>query len=136
MAARLFAAAFAADRKLADDLNAQHRYHAACYAALTASSQGKDAAGLDNKERRRWRKQALDWLRADLASYVKQLESGKPEARSLVGQRLQHWQRDADLVGVRDQKALAKLPAEEREACQQLWAFVEALLKKVQEKTK
>jgi hypothetical protein len=133
---RLFSDAFAANPELADDLKTQHRYDAACYAALTASGQGKDTEGLDIKERTRWRKQALDWLRADLAAYEKQLESGKPESRSFVRQRLQHWQKDDDLVGLRDQEALAKLTAEERQACQKLWADVEAVLKKVQEKTK
>src|SRR5262249_61507251 len=37
-AARLAAAAFAADPKLADDLKAGHRYHAAGYAALAAAA--------------------------------------------------------------------------------------------------
>jgi hypothetical protein len=54
----------------------------------------------------------------------------------LVLQRLQDWQRDADLIGIRDQKAVAKLPAEERQACRHLWADVETLLKTAQEKTK
>jgi tetratricopeptide (TPR) repeat protein len=67
-ATRLYAAAFAADPKLADDLRAGHRYNAACYAALAAAGQGEDAAKLDAKEHTRLRKQALDWLRADLVS--------------------------------------------------------------------
>jgi hypothetical protein len=50
--------------------------------------------------------------------------------------RLHDWQIDADLAGLRDQELLAKLPAEERQACLQLWADVEALLENVQEKTK
>ena len=41
--ARLYAAAFAADPKLADDLKAGHRYNAACFAALAAAGQGEDA---------------------------------------------------------------------------------------------
>jgi hypothetical protein len=45
------------------------------------------------------------------------------------------WQRDSDLIGLRDQEALAKLPADEREACQKLWAGVESLRKKIQEKS-
>src|SRR6516164_4586354 len=58
----LYAAAFAADPKLADDLKAGHRYRAACAAALAAAGQGEDAAKLDDKEKVRLRKQALDWL--------------------------------------------------------------------------
>src|SRR5262249_54943508 len=70
-AARLRAAAFAADPKLADDLKAGYRYDAACEAALAAAGQGKDATQLDAKERARLRKQALDWLRADLTACAK-----------------------------------------------------------------
>jgi hypothetical protein len=135
-AARLFADAFAAHPKLADDLTAQHRYNAARYAVLTGIGQGKDARGLDDKERSHWRKQALDWLRADLEAYTKQLASSKPTARAMVRERLQHWQRDADMSGIREHEALAKLPAEERPACQQLWADVETMLKAAQQQTK
>ena len=91
-AAGLYAAAFAADPKLADDLKAAHRYNAACYAALAAAGQGEDAAKLDDKEKTRLRKQALDWLRADLALRTKQLESGKPADRAEVQQTMRHWQ--------------------------------------------
>ena len=52
-ATRLYAAAFAADPKLADDLEAGHRYNAACYAALAAAGQGEDAAKLDDKDKAR-----------------------------------------------------------------------------------
>ena len=45
-------------------------------------------------------------------------------------QALKHWQGDPDLAGVRDEDAVAKLPADEREACQKLWADVAALLRK------
>ena len=46
--AGLYADAFAADPKLADDLQAGHRYNAACFAALAAAGQGEDAAKLDD----------------------------------------------------------------------------------------
>src|SRR5206468_551412 len=99
-AARLFANAFAKDPKLADDLHAHHRYNAACYAALTGGGPGKDTEGLDDKERARWRQQALDWLRADLAAYAKELKNGQSAAVFLVVRpQLARWQRDANLVG-------------------------------------
>ncbi|HEV3259573.1 MAG TPA: hypothetical protein VG013_22090 [Gemmataceae bacterium] len=41
---------------------------------------------------------------------------------------------DADLAGVRDPKAMEKLPPGERDAWQKLWQDVEALLAKTQEK--
>jgi serine/threonine-protein kinase len=126
--ARLYAAAFAADPRLGDNLNAAHRYSAACSAALAAAGQGEDAAKLDEKERTRLRQQALDFLRADLALRQKQLQSSKPGEADTARAALRHWQQDADLAGIRDEAALAKLPAQEREACSRLWADVAALL--------
>ncbi len=125
----LYAAAFAADSKLADDLKAAHRYDAACCATRAAADQGNDAAKLDDKERARLRQQARDWLRADLALWTRQLETGKPADRAAVQQMLSHWQNDPDLAGIRDPAALAKLPGEEQKACTQLWADVAAVLK-------
>jgi serine/threonine-protein kinase len=131
-ATRLYAEAFAADHKLADNLKAGHRYNAACYAALAAAGRGKSAAKFDDKGKTRLRKQALDWLRADLAMRSKQLEGSKPADRGAVQQALRHWQQDSDLVGIRDAAALAKLPGAERAVCEQLWADVAALLKKAE----
>jgi serine/threonine-protein kinase len=135
-AAQQWAKAFADEPKIADDRKVQHRYNAACCAALAGSGQGKDAAKLDDKERARWRKQALEWLRTDLTAYGKLLEGGKPVDRTLVRQRLQHWRQDRDLIALRDKDAVEKLPAKEREACQKLWADVEALLQKAQPQAK
>jgi superkiller protein 3 len=135
-ATRLYVGAFAAEPKLADDLRFQHRYNAACYAALAAAGQAEDAAKLDDKERVRLRKQALGWLRADLALWTKQLGKGQPGAGAEVQRVLRHWQKDTDLAAIRDQAALAKLPAEERAACERLWADVAALLQKAETATK
>jgi tetratricopeptide (TPR) repeat protein len=135
-AAGLCAAAFAADPGRADDLNTGHRYNAACSAALAAAGQGEDAAKLDDKERARLRKQALDWLRADLALRTKQIDSGPPAARSAAQQSLRLWQQDSDLISLRDKDALARLPAEEHSAFTRLWDDVTALLKKADEKAK
>jgi hypothetical protein len=46
---------------------------------------------------------------------------------------MRHWQQDVDLIGLRDKDAVAKLPADEQEACQKLWAEVAALLRKAQQ---
>jgi serine/threonine-protein kinase len=135
-AAQLYADAFAVEPKRADDLNGQARYNAACYAALAAAGQGEDAAKLDSKERSRWRNQALDWLRADLTAYSKLLDGGNPQVRTLIQQRLRHWQSDADLSGLRDKDAVAQLAAEERQACEKLWADVAAFAKKTGQEMK
>jgi hypothetical protein len=130
-AARLYADAFTADAILADDLKAAHRYHAACFAALAAAGQGTDADKLDDQERSRLRKQALDWLQADLNLWDKRLADDNPEARQVAQNTLRHWQADSDLTGVRDAAVLKMLPDKEREAWRKLWADVEDLIKKV-----
>ncbi len=134
-AARLSADAFADSSKLADNLQASFRYNAACSAALAAAGQGEDAAQLDDTEKARLRRQALDWLRADLAAHAKLIASGPVSARPFVRQMLQHWQQDRDLASLRDAAALAKLDAEERAGFTQLWADVAALQKQAEQAT-
>ena len=129
-AARLYAEAFAADGKLAADLDTRYRYNAACGAALAAAGQSTDAAALDDWERARLRNQGLDWLRDDLDLWKQRLQSGKPEDRQTVRKTLLGWQQDADLTGVRDTETLKKLPVDEQEPWRQLWADVADMLKK------
>src|SRR5262249_47689413 len=95
-ATRFATEAFPAKPKLADDLTACHRCNAAYWAALAAAGQGKDAAGLDDKERKRLRKQALDWLKADLPGWGKLLEYGRPETRLETVNLLRQWQKDSE----------------------------------------
>jgi len=128
--------AFAAEPRTADDLKAFHRYNAACAAALAGSGQGRDATKLEQNERVRLRNQALDWLRADLALHAKGLQGADPRHRTVVRLQMEYWQRDDDLIGIRDSAALAKLPAGERQAWIQLWTDVETLLRQAQAKRK
>jgi serine/threonine-protein kinase len=128
--ARLFAEALQADPKLADDMKAQNRYNAACAAALAGCGQGKDEPPLDEAAKAGWRKQAIDWLKADLAAWSKILESGAPQAKQDIAQTLQHWKADPDLAGLREPSALAKLPADEQKACRALWAEFDAALRR------
>ena len=76
------------------------------------------------------RRQAVEWLLADLAAWTKQLDNGAAEVRRTVQDRMRHWQQDSDLADIRNADALAQLPAEERDACQKLWTAVAELLKK------
>jgi superkiller protein 3 len=128
-AVRFYREAFAAQPKLAADLRAGHRYDAACAAAQAGCGLGQDAGPLDDKERARLRRQALDWLRADLTQWDQLLQKVPDKVRSLVLQKMQHWQQDPDFTGVRGPEALSRLPAAERPAWQQLWEDVEALRK-------
>jgi tetratricopeptide (TPR) repeat protein len=134
-AARFYESALAAKPEWQEDLKTQHRYNAACAAALAGCGQGRDDPPLDEPTCARWRQQALAWLQTDLAAYTKLVERGKPEDRTLVPQRLRHWQRDPDLAGVRNEDALARLPEAEREAWRRLWADVAETLAKAREKT-
>jgi tetratricopeptide (TPR) repeat protein/serine/threonine protein kinase len=122
--ARLFAAAFSADPKPV------LRRQAACAAALAAAGQGRDAGQLTAQERARLRRQALAWLRGDLALWTHALASGQAQVRVAVLEQLGHWQRDADLAGIRDAAWIVNLPDSELRACRQLWADVAALLKR------
>jgi serine/threonine-protein kinase len=131
----MYAAAFAADPKLAEDRQNHHRYNAACAAAKAAAGQGKGAPALDDEGKAKLRRQALDWLKAEVTAWTRHLESGPPQARPTIVKALRHWQKDSDLAGLRDKAALAKLSAEERAACAKLWADVAALLKKAQTPT-
>jgi hypothetical protein len=141
-AARLYADAFAAEPKLADDPRAPHRYRAARSAALAAAGKGEGAAKLDDEGRARLRGQALAWLRARLRGQAlawlrahlrvraSQVEKGTPQARAAAVKSLRHWQAYPDLAGVRDAAALAGLPEAERADWQRFWADVQALLEK------
>jgi serine/threonine protein kinase/Flp pilus assembly protein TadD len=134
-AARFYEEAFAAEPKLADDLGAAHRYNAACAAALAGCGRGKDAAGLDDKERGRLRRQALAWLRADLEAWCRLLDKDPGKLRSASVGVLQHWLADPDFVGVRGPEALAKLPEAERQPWQKLWDDAAKALARAQAKT-
>ncbi len=133
-AVRLLTDAFAANPKLGDDLRQQFRYNAACSAALAAAGQAEDAKNLPDKVRLMQRRQALRWLRADLALYAKLAERDEAAVKQFVRQQLTHWQQDSDLASVRDREALDQLPDDERKEWRQLWADVAVLLKKVEEK--
>jgi len=124
--ARLFSAAFADDPKLGK----ANRYNAACAAALAGCGQGKDAGKLAESERARLRRQALDWLKADLAAWRQQLEKDPTKARITVPKQMEHWQRDADFAHVRGPEALARLPEAERSEWQKLWEEVAAIQKR------
>jgi serine/threonine-protein kinase len=126
-AARLYADAFASDRALADSIP-EYRYHAARCAALAGCGRGEDAAKLSEAERTRWRKQACEWLRADLAGRVRWLDGDPAARRGVVRQALTRWREYPDLACVRDPGELDRLAADEREDYLALWAEVAAVL--------
>jgi tetratricopeptide (TPR) repeat protein len=133
-AARLYADAFATQPRLAADFDRQHRYSAACSAALAAAGAGEDARLLPDRVALMFRAWALQWLRADLQEYTRLAGPSNPAARRAVGQRLKHWQADPDLAPVRGREGLDRLPEAERAAWQALWRDVAELAQRVAEK--
>jgi hypothetical protein len=153
--ARLFAEALEADPKLVSGRQRQHRYNAACAAALAAGPKntptlrspikgeektqrssplvGHDTGAgaekpLNDADCAKLRNQARAWLESELATWARLLASANAGQRQAIAETLKHWQQDTDLAGVRDEAPLAKLPGAEREAWKSLWAKVDGLL--------
>jgi serine/threonine-protein kinase len=129
--ARLYADAFAADPRLADDLRAGHRYNAARAAALAGCGRGVDPAELGEPERLRWREQARHWLSSDLAVLNKMLDDPMTD-RDLVRTTLSLWRVEPDLAGLREPVELDKLSADERKDCLALWDEVGVVLRRTE----
>jgi Flp pilus assembly protein TadD len=153
-AVNLYTTAFAADPRLADDLEVaspkvvevapvadvgllaearlppQYRYRAACSAALAGCGKGRDADKLDPEQRARLRQQALTWLHADLDAWRKRLANARPAQMQAILRALRQWHQDPGLAGVRGERALADLPGAERQAWKTLWADATALHRK------
>jgi serine/threonine-protein kinase len=127
-AARLYAEAFAMGPTLAENPRTGLRYAAACSAALAGCGRGEGAAELGGAERARWRRQALEWLRADLTAWVGWLDGDPAARRAVVHQALTYWQENPDLACVRDPGELGKLTADERKEFVAFWTEAAAVL--------
>ncbi len=112
------------DPKLARQLRFRVEYNAACAALLCAA--GKVEEGADSPEAAKLRKQALEWLTTNLATWKRMMEK-KPQARAAGMKQLRHWQTDADLANVRGPE-INGLREEEREGWRELWAEVNRVL--------
>jgi tetratricopeptide (TPR) repeat protein len=135
-AASLYADAFEADPELADQLTTECRYRtlgeelpeddrmepletegrylAARCAALAGGGLGNDGARLSAAERARWRQQARQWLRADLAQWARSLDSGSELDCNLAKKMLTRWRVEPDLAGLFEPNAPEELSADER----------------------
>ena len=127
-AARLYADAFAADPRLAEDFRVGHRSNAARYAALAGCGRGADA-GLARRSGAEGVARAGEGVVAGGPGGLGQALDADPAAtREPLKQRLTEWRGDPDLAGVREAAELAKLPADERKEWLAFWAEVEAML--------
>jgi serine/threonine-protein kinase len=132
-AARLYADAFTADPLMAEELKAGHRSNAARAAALAGCGVGLDATRLNIAERTLWRRQAREWLRADLAACAKLLGHSTGESHALVRKLLADWKAEPDLAGLREPSAPDGLSTEERNECLALWQAVDNVLTRARE---
>ena len=127
-AARLWAEALAADPKLGDDRQSQHRYNAACAAALAGCRPGQGRPAARRRRPGQAADQALDWLRPSWPPGPAVLGSGTAEARPVVVRKtLQHWKADPDLAGVRDADGPGQAPRGRASLIRGAWAEVQHL---------
>jgi serine/threonine-protein kinase len=126
-AARLYGETITAQPALVASPANGVRYNAACAAALAGCGVGGDADKLTDALRAEFRKQALDWLRADLDAWHGLLHKDRDKVRPVVTRRMREWLRDPDFNGVRGADSLGKLPEAERERWRGLWADVAAV---------
>jgi tetratricopeptide (TPR) repeat protein len=132
-AARFWTEAFQADPRLADDLQAGNRQQAARSAALAGCGHGQDQPLPDERARRRLRRQALDWLEADVAVYDQILESRRPRNRDWISGRLDDWRGDSAFAPFRSEANPVPLPERELMAWRAFWSRVEALRTRAQQ---
>jgi hypothetical protein len=130
-ATKLLSEALDTDPKLGIDRQFQHRYNAACAAALALAGQGEEPT-LDATAKARLRRQAYDWLSAELVVWSGLIRSGPAKALPVIAQTLKHWLEDTDLAAVRDPNALSQLSDSDREAWQALWRRVEDLIRQAE----
>jgi hypothetical protein len=131
--AALYGSAFARRPALADErdlfLEQAHRYAAARAAARAGWGEGADAGNFDESDRAHWRKQALEWLREELAALEAQhgRESAAGDASTrTVAKALAVW-KSAGLGVPYRPESLAKLPEEERPEWMAFWKRVDEL---------
>jgi hypothetical protein len=130
-ATRWYAKAFAAHPDLLPGSATDRRYSAARAAVLAGCGKGRGAADLDEASRAGFRRQALEWLRAELEVRRRLLERGPAQAGAIVP-NMKDWLWDIHLAWVRGPEALAKLPESERQAWQKLWTDVADTLARAQ----
>jgi tetratricopeptide (TPR) repeat protein len=129
LAVKLYRWAFTANPALADDLRAGHRYNAACLAVRAAVGLDEDMTEFGVDEWAFLTGVAMKWLREDLGCTA--LVAKDPKLRREMRNRLLHWKVDEDMAPVREPSRRAAMPRADREAWQNIWAEVDAVLNEV-----
>jgi hypothetical protein len=129
----MYEGVFKAEPRLLRLPQQEHLFRAATFAAQAAAGEGTDADTLSDAQRSGLRRQALSWLREDLAGWSRLWEAKSPEAKQLP-EVLARWQQEPALAGIRDDGPVGRLPADEQEACRALWRDVRALEERITSK--
>ncbi len=130
-AARLSENAFRDDPKLAEKMEARHRYNAACSAAVASAGQEKDDPKPNVEDETRLRKLAMEWRKAYFAFWIKFVANASATQKGFVKQTIQHWKTDADLAGVRDEGASKTVTDEQQKDWRAFWKEVDEVLEKL-----
>jgi Tfp pilus assembly protein PilF len=133
-AAKLYTAAFAADKKLAEDRHSRHRFAAAEHAARAAAGLGIDGDKLNAEEKTKLRKLALEWLRGDLDQNARLLEGAQASVTFAIWTDVDRWPKSLAFASIRDKEWLDKYPEDEQKLCREFWADVERLLQRIKPK--
>jgi tetratricopeptide (TPR) repeat protein len=122
-----FYSALSAQPELGDDVFRAYWFQAAGAAAKASAGEGNDGEGLNDDEKRRLTRLALECLDKDLVIWKKTASYGNMGnftiQRALAVRKLH-----PALHAVRDPDALASLPGDVHESFEQYWARVEELL--------
>jgi tetratricopeptide (TPR) repeat protein len=122
LALQAFERAFTAYPEMLE--TARCRYQAACCAVQQAGRQAPAGAVVPDAERVQLRKQAREWLVDEIERWRRQMHDHAEVRRDVKAA-----QRDPLLAGVRDEAALATLPAREAAAWREFWAKVATMLR-------
>ena len=91
---------------------------------------GSDADKLADEDRTACRKQAREWLRADLVAWTKVLDGEPSYARDVARKLLVKWPTEPDLAGLREPQALDKMAENEQRDCRALWQEVRDVIER------
>jgi serine/threonine-protein kinase len=125
--ASVWADLFAAKPELAASGAAENCYEAARAAALASCGRSSEAVPLDTAARKQLRDRAAGWIKSAITDLSARIDTSTPTARFEVAKRLGRWRVDPGLAAIRDESALAALPADERQPFRDLWARVIAV---------
>jgi len=131
-AAQMYAEQFAAHPEVMEDSAAGHRCRAARVAMLTGCGVGKDATSISADDRARWRRQARQWLRAEVEAQAHLPASTAMTQPANPGHaHLRELRDDPDFALLRDAAQWSKFDPDEQSEWFALWREIDRLLARV-----